>query len=86
MVLPNLKHGFAQLELLFVEFETWFAELEPLVRPWYILGSSLARPWFVLGSSYVRPWFSLGVSLVSSLVRSFCRNSKSHYKQHTEAS
>ena len=57
MVLQNLNFGLPK-------FKHGFAELEPLVRPWYILGSSLARPWFVLGLSYVRPWFSLGVSLV----------------------
>ena len=62
MVLQNLNFGLSK-------FKHGFAELEPLVRPWYILGSSLARPWFVLGLSYVRLWFSLGVSLVSSLVR-----------------
>ena len=59
MVLQNLNFGLSK-------FKHGFAELEPLVRPWYILGSPLARPWFVLGLSYVRPWFSLGATYVTT--------------------
>ena len=62
MVLQNLNFGLSN-------FKHGFAELEPLVRPWYILGSSLARPWFVLGSSLACPMFVFG----SALVCPWCR-------------
>ena len=83
MVLHNLNLGLSK-------FKHGFAELEPLVRPWYILGSSLACPMFVLGSALVcpwcrpwfRPWLVLGLSFACPLFR----NSKNSNKQQTEAS
>ena len=79
MVLPSLKHGLQDLNLGLPTLKPGLAELEPLVRPWSILGLSLVRPWLVLGLPYVRPWyilggsvdFCLGLSLLSSVGLSF---------------
>ena len=87
MVVQDLDLGLSTLK-------PGLAELEPLVRPWSILGSSLVRAWLALCSSLVQPWcvlggilgIVLGLVLGLSLACPFFRNSKNSNKQLTEAS